>query len=178
MHILITLITAAAGLIWALNSLQRAGVNLNALNPFFWYRRHQWAKKVGEGPQYTLDKPLDAAALVLLGTAKIEGEISREQKHAIINIFTKEFHLGTNAAKALFASSSYLLQHENDLQKNVKKIMKRSAEQFSETQITSLIELMKMVSNMESPSSDQQNQLMLSVSEVLSASKQPARTWD
>ena len=36
---LIGFITALAGLIWALHSLQNAGVNLNAFNPFYWARR-------------------------------------------------------------------------------------------------------------------------------------------
>ena len=33
MHIVIAAITAVAGLIWALNSLQRSGFNVSALNP-------------------------------------------------------------------------------------------------------------------------------------------------
>lgn len=44
MHILIGLITAIAGLVWALHSLQNAGVNLNGFNPFYWMRRRKWEK--------------------------------------------------------------------------------------------------------------------------------------
>ena len=39
MHILIGLITAIAGLFWALNSLQRSEFNFGLSNPFLWSRR-------------------------------------------------------------------------------------------------------------------------------------------
>jgi hypothetical protein len=48
MHYLIGLITAVAMLIFALSRLQRAGLDLNALNPFLWYRRAQWKKLYAE----------------------------------------------------------------------------------------------------------------------------------
>lgn len=177
MHILIGLITAVAGLIWALYSLQKAGINLNSFNPFFWYRRHQWRQKLGDGPLYTLNKPIDVAAVILLGIAKLEGEISKEQKRSIITIFSKEFHLSQDGAKDLFASSSYLLQHENNFLKNIKKIMARTAELFDQEQIASIIELMKKVAEMESPISTDQDELMKRVIEVLSPEVSPSNKW-
>ena len=37
MHYVIGLITAVAAFLFALNRLQNAGLDLNALNPFLWY---------------------------------------------------------------------------------------------------------------------------------------------
>lgn len=52
MHIIIGFITAFAGLVWALNSLQNAGFDLNSLNPFALMRRRRWAKKLGTKPMH------------------------------------------------------------------------------------------------------------------------------
>lgn len=41
MHIIIGVITAIAGLLWALNRLNESGFNLNSLNPFLWARRRK-----------------------------------------------------------------------------------------------------------------------------------------
>ena len=49
-HIVIGVLSAVAGLIWAMVALQRSGLDLNALNPFLWHRRSQWKKKYGENP--------------------------------------------------------------------------------------------------------------------------------
>ena len=54
MHIIIGLITAIAGFIWALHSLQNAGFDLNALNPFTWARRRKWEMQLGTKPMHAL----------------------------------------------------------------------------------------------------------------------------
>jgi len=42
MHIVLSVITALAGLIWAISSLQKSGFDINSLNPFLWHRRNSW----------------------------------------------------------------------------------------------------------------------------------------
>ena len=167
MHILIGLITAVAGLIWALYSLQRAGVNLNAFNPFFWYRRTHWSKKYGQDPLYGLDRPIDAAVVVLLGMAKLEGEISREQKQELLHIFETEFKLGNSQATELFASTSFLLQRENNFLANIHKILAPSKSQFTAEQTESLTELMSRVGKVDSELSVSQRQLIDLVGQAL-----------
>ena len=38
MHIILSVITALGGLIWAIVALQRSGFDINSLNPFLWHR--------------------------------------------------------------------------------------------------------------------------------------------
>ena len=45
MHIVLGVLSAVAGLIWAIVALQRSGFDPASLNPFLWYRRSQWRKK-------------------------------------------------------------------------------------------------------------------------------------
>ena len=105
MHIVIGALSAMAGLIWAFVALQRSGFNPDSINPFLWYRRAQWRRKYGVRPIYNLDDPMDVAAVLILGVAKCEGEISREQKQAIQGLFETEFGLDNNAAADLLLTT-------------------------------------------------------------------------
>ena len=80
MHVVIGVLTALAGLIWAIVALQKAGVSISAFNPFLWHRRMNWKNNISEKPLYTLSDPMEVAAVLILGVAKCEGEISAEQK--------------------------------------------------------------------------------------------------
>jgi hypothetical protein len=112
LHYLIGLITAVAMLIFALSRLQRAGLDLNALNPFLWYRRAQWKKLYATKPLYALDKPMEIAALLLVATAKCEGEVSAQQEKFLLDTFKNDFHLSDKEASELLAASAYLLRND------------------------------------------------------------------
>jgi len=99
MHILIGLITAIAGLIWALNSLQNAGVNLNAFNPFAWARRREWEKQYGTKPMHGLTDSMDVAALLVVSIVKEKGEVTRETKAEVLSMFERIF--GVNHSRAI-----------------------------------------------------------------------------
>ncbi|TQV87087.1 TerB family tellurite resistance protein [Aliikangiella coralliicola] len=177
MHIIIGIITALAGLLWALNSLQQSGFSFSSLNPFLWNRRRKWRKLHAQNPLYTLENPMDAAAAILLGTAKLEGEISKEHKAEILRIFSQEFNLGDDKARELFASSSYLLQSENNFLKNVDKVLASSADKFSPEQSESVIELMTKIAGLESAISPEQKQLINSVSKLLISKQSHREKW-
>lgn len=87
MHIIIGVLTAIAGLVWALHSLQNSGVDLNSFNPFTWARRRKWEKLYGAKPLYNLVKPMEAAASLIVGTLAQEGIISSDQKMQVISLF-------------------------------------------------------------------------------------------
>lgn len=56
MHIVIGVISALAGLCWALIALQRSGLDLNELNPFLWARRRKWRMLYGTRPIFNLTR--------------------------------------------------------------------------------------------------------------------------
>src|SRR5918999_4509931 len=98
MHVIIAVITALAGLLWAMNALQRSGFQLSSLNPFLAWRRWQWRKTYGGRPIYKLDRPMDVAAVLLLGVAKADGEITSDQKREPLAPYQGEVSISRDQA--------------------------------------------------------------------------------
>lgn len=167
MHILIGLVTAIGGLIWAIYRLQQSGVNLNDFNPFYWMRRREWAQRVGAKPLHSLDRPMQAAACLIIGVARMEGEISREQKLEILRLFEQEFKLSSMQAQELFASSSFLLKDVMNLRADVKDILAPSIELFTAETRASLLGMLNKVATMDSSMSDDQQALIDAVEQAL-----------
>lgn len=119
MHIVIGVISALAGLCWALIALQRSGLDLNELNPFLWARRRKWRMLYGARPIFNLTKPLEVAALLIVAVLKEEGDISREQKSEVLSIFEREFHLDAGKAAEMYKSCLFLLKDEMNIEQSV-----------------------------------------------------------
>ncbi len=177
MHIVIGVISAVAGLIWALVALQRSGLDITALNPFLWHRRSQWKKKYGEKPVYGLSNPMDVAAVLLLGTAKCEGEISAEQKRKIAEIFQSAFHLSRDQASDLLLASAHLIRDEIYLLDNLDKILAKSRPRFTEDQVDSMLSLMRRVANVESAMNEEQKKLIRATEACFGASAKHQAPW-
>jgi uncharacterized tellurite resistance protein B-like protein len=177
MHIIIGILTALGGLLWAINSLQRSGFRLSSINPFYWHRRNQWRKKYSENPLYSLENPMEVAAALLLGVAKLEGEISREQKSRILSVFTEKFGLSSNQAQELFSSTAFMLQSENNFVKNIDKVVKPSREKFSKQQVESTLELAKEVASMDSPPTELQVNLINKIAQIFAIQESNNNTW-
>lgn len=160
MHIIIGILTAIAGLIWAIVALRNSGFDIRGLNPFHWFRRTQWKKNYDVKPLYKLKDPIDVAAVLIVATAKCEGEISKEQKLAINNIFTNEFHLNDNEAADLFVACTHLLKDEVYLSDNLNKLFQHTKTNFSQQQIESLLSLMNKIAQLEGPINIEQTKLI------------------
>ena len=160
MHIVIGALSAFAGLIWAVIALQRSGFNPDSINPFLWYRRAQWRSKYAVKPIYNLAEPMAVAALLILGIAKCEGEISREQKQAIHDLFESAFRLDRDAADDLLLASSHLLRDEIYLVDHLDRILARSRTTFSAEQVNSLLRMMQQVGTLESALNEEQRHLI------------------
>lgn len=177
MHILIGLLTAIAGLVWALYRLQNSGVDLNAFNPFYWARRRQWQKKLGTKPIHCLDNAMDAAALLLVAMAKLDGDITRESKTEIIALFESRFGLSNQEAVECFASSAYLLRDEINLIGEIKNILAPCSATMSSSQKQSLIDMLDVVGNYDGVLSVDQSAFKAEVAKVLSPGQAAAQQW-
>ena len=160
MHIVIAAITALAGLIWALNSLQRSGFNLNALNPFLAYRRWKWSRTYGSKPIYRLERPMDVAAVLLLGIAKADGEITSDQKRELQNIFQSEFEISRDEAADLLLASSHLIRDEIYIVDHLDKILAPSAAKFELEAVRSLLTMMRRVAALDGSINGEQQKLI------------------
>lgn len=177
MHIIIGVITALGGLIWAMVALQNAGVNLNSFNPYFWLRRHRWQKLYGTQPIYNLDSALDMAAALVVGVVKQEGDISREQKAELISLFQADFNLPRQRAVELFGASVHLLKDVIDFEDTVSRMMPRCKQKFTLDQATSLRELLLKAVRIEGDPNEKQSRLVAKIAGELLPEDAPVGQW-
>lgn len=177
MHILIGLITAAAGLFWALNRLQNSGVNLNSFNPFFWARRRKWQNQLGTKPIHQLENPIDCASVLMVAIAKMDGDITREQKSEIITMFRDELGLSSDAAAESYGASSYMLQEVVNIVGEVKNILAPTKDQFERHQKESLLKMLKKIATTEGPTSKEQNAYITEVENQLELTEEKSTKW-
>jgi uncharacterized tellurite resistance protein B-like protein len=177
MHILIAAITALAGLIWALNSLQRSGFNPSSLNPFLAYRRWQWRRTYGGKPIYKLDRPMDVAAVLLLGIAKADGAITSDQKRVLLDTFQKEFEISRDEAADLLLASSHLIRDEIYIVDHLAKILEPSAQRFEPSAVASLLAMMRRIAALDGSINSEQQKLIEATENYFSSRTKPAGKW-
>jgi hypothetical protein len=106
MHVLLGLL---GSLITILYILDRLGFDLAGMNPFYWRRRRAWAKKYEGDPIYSVEDPIEVAAILIIGVARLEGDLSAEQKRVAQEQFASAFSMDARAAAQLLGSASHLL---------------------------------------------------------------------
>jgi uncharacterized tellurite resistance protein B-like protein len=159
-HIIIGAITALAGLLWAINSLQRSGFSLSSLNPFLAYRRWQWSRTYAAKPIYRLERPMDVAAILLLGIAKADGAITSDQKRELQSLFQSEFEISRDEAADLLLASSHLIRDEIYLVDHLDKILELSAPKFEPSAVSSLLSMMRGVAALDGSINGEQQKLI------------------
>jgi len=175
MHILIAVITAIAGLLWALNSLQNAGVDLNAFNPFTWARRRKWEKRLGTKPMHALQDSMEAAALLVVAVARAEGEITRDTKMEILKLFEQEFGISRSRSLELFSASTYMLRDVLDIPAEVRHVLAPSKADYRQGHIEKLLGMMHRVATAEGEASPAQGDIINAVKREFDLdSEQPA----
>lgn len=177
MHIVIAAITAIAGLLWALNALQRSGFHFSSLNPFLAYRRWQWSRNFGARPIYKLERPMDVAAVLLLGVAKADGAITSDQKRELLGMFQSEFQLSRDEASDLLLASTHLTRDEIYLVDHLDKILERSAERFEPETVGSLLAMMRKVAALDGSINAEQQKLIETTERYFEGRRQPQGKW-
>ncbi len=69
MHIILGILGALVTILILANRLQDNGIDVGWLNPFSWARRRKFRKEYQMHPAYTLESPLDVAALFMVAVA-------------------------------------------------------------------------------------------------------------
>jgi uncharacterized tellurite resistance protein B-like protein len=171
---IIAVITALAGLFWALNALQRSGFQFSSLNPFLAWRRWQWTRSHGLRPIYKLDKPIDVAAVLLLGVAKADGDITSDQKKELLAMFQSEFRISRDESSDLLLASSHLIRDEIYLVDNLAKVLERSSPRFEPDTIASLLAMMRRVAALDGSINTEQQKLIDATERYFAARLKPA----
>jgi uncharacterized tellurite resistance protein B-like protein len=177
MHIIIGFISAVAGLIWAINQLEGSGFQLSSFNPFYWFRKKRWQKKYQENSLHHLSDPIELVAVLLIGVAKLDGEISQEQKKKIYSIFHQDFSLTHDDASALFLSSSFLIQNDEHWVFNIHKILKKFQSKLTKEQVNSILRLTKKIASIDTPLSNQQKEWINAIKTILVSIKKDEK-WN
>ncbi|MBT2771614.1 TerB family tellurite resistance protein [Halomonas sp. ISL-60] len=141
MHIILGALGSIATILWVLYRFAELGVDLGGLNPFLWRRRRRWRKQYDANPIYSIEKPIEAAALALTATAKVNGEISSEEKRELLAIFENEFHVSKREAVDLLASSTFLIGRGDEIRNSLEKVLAPSVPNFTSEQAESVLNL-------------------------------------
>ena len=174
---IIAAITALAGLIWALTALRNSGFDFASLNPFLAVRRWRWSRDFGAKPIFKLDRPMDAAALLLVATAKADGVMSTLQKQTLLGMFEERFELSSNDASQMLAASIHLLRDELSVADNVDKILEKSAQRFQKEQVRELMAMMRKVAALDGSINAEQEKLLNATEQHFDRIHAPPQKW-
>ena len=178
MHIVLALLGAIVTLLYLFSRLADLGIDLGGLNPFYWRRRRAWRKKYEGDPIHAIDDPLEIAALFVVGIAKLEGDVSANQKQAALAEFENRFSLSAREANQLYGSSAHLLGHPTVVLTQLNGVLERKQEVFTPDQAQSLLDMMSAIANTDGPASAQQTDLLNSVTKKLVKPRPGDGVWD
>lgn len=143
-------------LVTALYLLDRLGIDIGWLNPWAWRRRRAWSKKYESDPIYSIDEPIQAAAVFVVGTAKLQGDLTVDQKTAVLEQFEQEFSLSARGASELLSSVAHLLGAPQLIRTQLDGVLSRNRQTFNADQAQSLIRMTESVAAAGGELSDDQ----------------------
>ncbi len=177
MHIILGLLGTIVTILVLFKRLSDAGVDIGWLNPFAWRRRRAWRKQYEGNPIFSLYEPLEVAALLATTAAKIDGDLSAEEKTRLLSLFQSEFHKDEKEASDLLMSSIYLFGDGQDAIAKPEKIMKSALDKFDEDKARSVMNLLKEISQIEPKNQDAKQQYIAKVEAVFDAQFRANGEW-
>ena len=177
MHIILAILGSIITILILVNRISQTGVDLGRLNPFAWYRRRKWQKKYHADPAFTLDRPMESVAGLMYVMAKCSGEITREQKECILDLFQIEFRLSEDKARELLSSSSFLLKDEDQIVENLKDFLKPSLAKFDAEKRASTLVMLHKVADCEGTRTAKQEEFLNKVTPFFQETSEPERKW-
>jgi len=175
MHVVIALLGSIATILYILNHL---GVDIGWLNPYWWSRRRKWAAKYQGDPIYSIEDPLHVAALLVIGVAKLEGDLTAEQKHAIKDQFSVKFSMGEKDSSELLGSAAHLLAAPQLIGAQLTELARRSQSKFSSEQAESMLAMMDVVAAAEGSSSSGQRDYVDGMRSLFAPQPMGDGPWD
>ena len=174
MHLVIGFLTSLVTIFYLLDQM---GINLGGFNPFYWRRRRAWLKKYGGDPIYAVEDPMEVAALFVVGVAKIDGDITAEEKQSILAEFSSNFSLGEREASQLLGSTAHLLGQPQLIGAQLNAVLSRLDDFFAPDQADSLVTMMRTVVSSNEQLSSEQTDLIESIRDSFSGQVAKGGTW-
>ena len=173
MHILLGLLSAIVTILFLLD---RLGIDIGWYNPWSWRRRRAWAKKYDSDPIYSIEDPIHAAAIFVIGVAKLDGDVSQEQKQAIRSLFAKRFSLNDKEATSLFGSAAHLLGAPQVIGMQLNGLAGKLKDSFSPEQAQSILEMLDSIAAVGGGPTPAQQEYLARM-RALFAQPEAARSW-
>lgn len=177
MHIILGFLGMVVTILVLANRLTDAGIDLTWLNPFSWFRRRTWRKKYEGNPIFILESPLEVAAILATAVAKIDGDVSSEEKALLLSLFQSEFGRTEKEASDLLMSSIYLFGDGEDAISKPEKIMQRSLSNFSEDQARSVMSLLESIKNVNTTNLDAKSKFIQKVYKKFDGRFEVTKNW-
>lgn len=177
MHIILGALGLIVTILFLLSRLADAGIDLGGLNPFLWKRRRAWRRKVEGNPIFGIQDPKDLAAVLVVGVAKVDGDMSAEEKQAVLGQFERVLGLKPRVAAELLGSSAFLLGDAKILQTQLDAIIANARERMNPAQVNSVLAMMEKVAAASGAPSAQQQRMIAEVRAVLGPPPAPQGTW-
>ena len=177
MHIVLAALGLLVLILFLLSRLADAGIDLGGLNPFLWKRRCAWRRKVEGNPIFTLQDPLKVASPLVIATAKIDGDMSSEEKQAVLREFEHTLGLKHRVATDLLGSGSYLLGDMQVFHEQLAAFLANARDRLLPAQAQSVVAMMESVAGSGSKASEQQKGLIAAARERIDPAPQPQGTW-
>lgn len=160
MHILIGALGSLVTILWILHRLAEMGVTLGGLNPWAWRRRRKWRSTYEANPVFSITSPMEATALLIAATAKADGDLSLDEKQAILRLFERDFHLAEREAAALLTASTHLLGKGDEVRQNLAGVLQPSQDSFSASQAQSAVAMIEEIAAVGGNASPAQTDLI------------------
>ena len=157
--------------------LNRLGINLGGLNPFDWRRRRAYAKQYGADPIYSIEDPIHVAALLIIGVAKLDGDLTAQQKEVAQEQFESNFSLDSRGASQLFGSAAHLLAAPQLIDRQLDKLANRNRDRLSKEQATSMVQMMIEVASADGDISATQSEFIDSIRSQFTREEKHQGTW-
>ena len=172
MHIILGFLTSVITILYLLD---RMGVDIGGLNPFAWARRRRFRQRYEGDPIYATEDQMEVAALLIAGMARIDGDMTAEQKGAIEHAFMSTFSLTEKDAHQLLLASTHLLGAPQIIHTQLEGLLKRTADTFTRSQADSILALVGEL--YDEPLSDDQRALRSLIREKLQIGDGPNTEW-
>ncbi len=177
MGFLIELLGLVVAIVVGLAALKRNGVDIGWLNPFTFFHRIRWKKKMGVPPLYALDHPIDVVAVMALAAVQTSGVVTSKQKDGVLSLLSQ--HLSVNAAEAnnLWILSSHLLRHRALDPQEVPAVLEKSVDKFSDYHQQTLLTVVKSAITLEPPANAAQTELVAAIEAFFEKRKAAPAAW-
>lgn len=174
MHLVIGFLTALVTLFYLLD---RLGIDVGGLNPFYWRRRRAWAKKYNSDPIYSIEEPMHVAAILILGVSKLDGDLSAEQKQVARAQFETNFSLNPKEAAELLGSATHLLGAPQVIDAQLSGVATKNQNLFSAEQAESMLQMMARVAAADGEMTAEQRELIASFRAQFTPQEKKEGTW-